>query len=104
VVGKIGSVVSSYSKEYLGYLAYGYLIFLLYVLYKFNISRVNDIIVKICSVILLSISLILFQSLVVNGKLSGKIGNISVDTLSPFIGHLKRNLLHFSNFSILKIK
>jgi S-DNA-T family DNA segregation ATPase FtsK/SpoIIIE len=86
VVGKIGSVVSSYSKLYLGYLAYGYLIFLLYVLYKFNISRVTDIVVKICSVVLLFISLILFQSLIIDGSLSGKIGNTLVNNLSPFIG------------------
>ena len=86
VVGKIGSVVSQYSKEYLGYIAYGYLIYFLYVLYKFNFSKVQDIALKISSVCLLFISLILFQSLIVDGKLSGKIGDILISTLSPSVG------------------
>lgn len=78
--------MSQYSKEYLGYIAYGYLLFLLYVLYKFNFSIVQDIAVKVSSVILLFISLILFQSLVIDGELSGKIGNMLITSLSPFIG------------------
>jgi len=41
---------------------------------------------KVCSVLLLFVSLILFQSLIVDGSLSGKIGNILVDSLSPFVG------------------
>ncbi|MGB5866602.1 MAG: DNA translocase FtsK [Arcobacteraceae bacterium] len=86
VVGKIGSVVSHYSKEYLGYIAYGYLIFFLYVLYKFNFYVVKYVTIKVCSVILLFISLILFQALIIDGPLSGKIGNYLVNTLSPFVG------------------
>lgn len=86
VVGKIGSIVSAYSKEYLGYIAYGYLLFFLYVLYKFNFYVVQYITIKVCSVILLFISLILFQSLIVEGELSGKIGDILVSELSPFVG------------------
>ena len=86
VVGKIGSVVSQYSKEYLGYLAYGYLIFFLYVLYKFNFSNVQNIALKTASVCLLFLSLVLFQSLIIDGPLSGKIGNLLVDSLSPFVG------------------
>ena len=86
VVGKIGSVVSQYSKEYLGYLAYGYLLFFLYVLYKFNFSNVQNIALKTSSVCLLFLSLILFQSLVIDGPLSGSIGNLLVDSLSPFVG------------------
>jgi len=86
VVGKIGSIVSAYSKEYLGYIAYGYLLFFLYVLYKFNFYVVQYITIKVCSVILLFISLILFQSLIVEGELSGKIGDILLSELSPFVG------------------
>ncbi len=86
IVGKIGSIVSAYSKEYLGYIAYGYLLFFLYVLYKFNFYVVQYITIKVCSVILLFISLILFQSLIVEGELSGKIGDILVSELSPFVG------------------
>ena len=55
-------------------------------LYRYNFYRVQDIVLKICSVFLLFISIVLFQSLVVAGKLSGKIGNSLVDTLSPFVG------------------
>ncbi len=86
VVGKIGSIVSHYSKEYLGYIAYVYLIFLLYVLYKFNFSKIEDIIIKVFSSILLFLSLILFQSLIITNNLSGKIGDILVHSLSPFVG------------------
>jgi len=86
VVGKIGSLVSQYSKEYLGYIAYGYLLFFLYVLYKFNFYVVKCITIKISTIILLFISLILFQSLVIDGPLSGKIGNILVENISPFVG------------------
>lgn len=86
VVGKIGSIVSLYSKEYFGYIAYGYLLFFLYVLYKFNFYVVKHISIKVCSVILLFISLILFQSLIIDGALSGQIGNFLIHELSPFIG------------------
>ena len=55
-------------------------------LYRFNFYRVQDIALKVCSVCLLFISIILFQSLIIDGSLSGKIGNILVDSLSPFIG------------------
>ena len=46
----------------------------------------HDIALKICSVLLLFISIVLFQSLIIDGSLSGKIGNVLVDTLSPFVG------------------
>ena len=55
-------------------------------LYRFNFYRVQDIALKVCSVCLLFISIILFQSLIIDGNLSGKIGNILVDSLSPFVG------------------
>ncbi len=55
-------------------------------LYRFNFYKVQDIALKICSVFLLFISIVLFQSLVIDGSLSGRIGNILVDTLSPFVG------------------
>ena len=42
--------------------------------------------IKVCSVILLFISLVLFQSLIIDGPLSGKIGNFLVENLSPFVG------------------
>lgn len=62
------------------------MIYFLYVLYRFNFYKVQDIALKICSICLLFISIILFQSLIIDGALSGKIGNILVGTLSPFVG------------------
>ncbi|RLA72381.1 MAG: hypothetical protein DRG78_23930, partial [Epsilonproteobacteria bacterium] len=85
-VGKIGYIVSNYSKEYLGYLSYIYLPLLLYPLYKINFSFIDTIISKITAIVILTISIIIFQSLVVTDKLSGKIGDIIVETVSPFIG------------------
>jgi len=70
----------------LGYIAYGYLLFFLYSLYKFNFYKVEYIAVKISSVILLFISLLLFQSLIIDGPLSGAIGNFLVKYFSPFVG------------------
>ncbi len=42
--------------------------------------------VKVYAFIVLFISLILFQSLITNGPLSGKIGNFLTEGLSPFVG------------------
>ncbi len=85
-VGKVGFLVSTYSKEYLGYLAYIYLPLFLYPLYKFNFSYVENPISKSIAITILSISIIVLQSLVITGTMSGKIGNYVVDYLSPFIG------------------
>ncbi|MEA2017752.1 MAG: DNA translocase FtsK [Campylobacterota bacterium] len=85
-VGKFGSLVSIYSKEYLGYLAYIYLPLLLYPLYKVNFSYIEKIISKTIASIILSISIIIFQSLIVVNNMSGEIGNIIVESISPFIG------------------
>jgi len=85
-VGKVGFLVSTYSKEYLGYLAYVYLPLFLYPLYKFNFSYVENPISKSIAITILSISIIVLQSLVITGTMSGKIGNYVVDYLSPFIG------------------
>jgi len=59
---------------------------LLYPLYKFNFSHIENPISKTIAITILSISIIVLQSLVVVGKMSGKIGNYIVDFLSPFIG------------------
>jgi len=85
-VGKIGFLVSTYSKEYLGYLAYIYLPILLYPLYKLNFSYIENFVPKTIAISLLSISIIVLQSLVVIGSMSGKIGNYIINYLSPFIG------------------
>ncbi len=85
-VGKVGFTVSSYSKEYLGYIAYIYLPILIYPLYKVNFSYIDNYIEKIISSIFLFITLITFQALIVETNMSGKIGTIIIDVISPYIG------------------
>jgi len=85
-VGKVGFTVSSYSKEYLGYLAYIYLPILIYPLYKINFSYIENYIEKIISSIFLFITLITFQSLIVETNMSGKVGKVIIDLMSPYIG------------------
>jgi len=55
-------------------------------LYKLNFSYIDNIINKTISAIFLLVTLLVFQSLVFSGELSGEIGNIIVQTLSPFVG------------------
>ncbi|MEA3553536.1 MAG: DNA translocase FtsK 4TM domain-containing protein [Campylobacterota bacterium] len=85
-VGKVGFTVASYSKEYLGYIAYIYLPVLIYPLYKINFSYIDNYIEKIISSIFLFITLITFQALIVETNMSGKIGTIIIDVISPYIG------------------
>ena len=82
----VGSVVAKYSKEYLGYLAYIYLLFLLYPLYRLNFRKIEDFWIKFIAVVIFSITVIILQSLVIEGDLSGKIGDFLVESISPFIG------------------
>lgn len=55
-------------------------------MYKLNFYTIKYVTIKVCSFIILFISLILFQSLIIDGPLSGKIGNFLIEGLSPFIG------------------
>ena len=84
-VGKIGFIASNYTKEYLGYIAYS-LPVLLYPLYKFNFSYINNILEKTLSSLLLFATSMIFQALVVHNNMSGKIGNIIVEIIEPHIG------------------
>jgi S-DNA-T family DNA segregation ATPase FtsK/SpoIIIE len=86
IVGKIGSIFAQYSQEYIGYLSYIYLIVFLYPIYKYNFSYIDKKFEKFVISIFLFLTFIIFQSLVLEGSLSGKIGNIIIDELSPFIG------------------
>ncbi len=86
VVGSVGFNAAKYSKEYLGYLSYIYLLVLLYPLYKLNFSHINNLVEKTVSALFLALSIIISQSLLVNNNMSGKIGDIIVETISPFIG------------------
>ncbi|WP_420864663.1 DNA translocase FtsK [Halarcobacter anaerophilus] len=91
-VGKIGYVFASYSHLYFGFLSYIYLLLFLYPLYIINIKKELDIkefSIKSSSVFLLLISLLVFQSLIVQkGVYSGEVGNFIVSSMFPFIGNV----------------
>jgi len=70
----------------MGYLSYIYLLVFLYPIYKYNFSYIDKKFEKFITSIFLFLSFIIFQSLISEGSLSGKIGNIIVDKLSPFVG------------------
>ena len=67
-------------------MSYVYLLVLLYPLYKLNFSYIDNVLNKTISATFLLITLLVFQSLVFDGSLSGEIGNIIVNTLSPYVG------------------
>lgn len=86
VVGIVGNTVAIYSHQYIGYLSYIYLLVLLFSFYKMTFTHVVDIPLKVTTSIFLFLSLLIFQALVFENDLSGKVGEIIVETLSPFIG------------------
>lgn len=88
MVGKIGSVVAIYSKEYLGYIAYVYLIVLFYPLYRVNFFKYEymEILKDTITSIFLFVSLLMIQSLLVDNILSGLIGKYIIVFLKPFVG------------------
>ncbi|RXJ70197.1 cell division protein FtsK [Halarcobacter ebronensis] len=89
-VGKVGSIFATFSHTYFGFLSYFCLLFFLYPLYLINIKKefdTKEFLLKSSSIILLLISLLVFQSLVVEkGIYSGEIGNLIVSSIFPFIG------------------
>ncbi|WP_407933690.1 DNA translocase FtsK [Halarcobacter sp.] len=91
-VGKIGFLFASFSHQYFGFLSYIYLILFLYPLYIINFNKdfdLKDFSIKSSSVILLLISLLIFQSLVVEkGIFSGEIGNYIISSMFPFVGNV----------------
>ncbi|XOB63806.1 DNA translocase FtsK [Campylobacterota bacterium DY0563] len=91
-VGKIGFLFASFSHQYFGFLSYIYLILFLYPLYIINFNKdfdLKDFSIKSSSVILLLISLLIFQSLVVEkGIFSGEIGNYIIASMFPFVGNV----------------
>jgi len=88
-VGKIGAIFASYSHNYFGYLSYGYLLLFLYPIYKINTiyNYQEKIYSKLSTLLVLFVSLILAQSLITNGKMSGIFGNQIISFLTPFIGN-----------------
>ncbi|UTJ07911.1 DNA translocase FtsK [Arcobacter roscoffensis] len=89
IVGQFGSTFATYSLDYFGFLGYIYLFLFIYTLYVVNFKKdfdLKDFVVNISVVLLILFVSLTLQALLVEGEYSGKIGNILIDTLSPFIG------------------
>ncbi len=59
---------------------------LLYPLYKINFSHIEKLLSKSIAVFILSVSIVVLQSLTIVDNMSGKIGDILVAYISPFVG------------------
>lgn len=90
IVGNIGYSFSVYSYKYFAYLSYVFLLLFIFPLYLINFKKnfeVKDILINLSIITLIFfVSLILQSLLIYNPYDSGEIGNILVDSLSPFIG------------------
>lgn len=86
VVGIVGFTIASFSHEYIGYLSYVFLLVLLYPLYKIAFSHIENLLLKIVSGLFLFFTLLILQALIFENELSGKIGELIVESLSPYIG------------------
>jgi len=86
IVGDIGFLVAQYSLEYIGFISYIYLLVLLYPLYKFNFSKIENIVLNSFVLFLFFVVFLMFQSLLIDSSLSGKIGDILVSKLYSTIG------------------
>jgi S-DNA-T family DNA segregation ATPase FtsK/SpoIIIE len=88
-VGQIGFVFSQFSHNYFGYIAYIYLFIFAYILYKINFKKTTalDLTLRVCTLLTLLFSLVIFQTLVLKDKTAGILGNEIVSFLSPFIGN-----------------
>lgn len=89
MVGEIGFVFSEFSHNYFGYIAYIYLFIFVYILYKINFNKTTsiDLSLRICTLLTLFFSLIIFQTLILQDQSAGILGNAIVFSLSPFIGN-----------------
>jgi len=88
LMGSYGATFALYNREYFGYIAFAYLFFLLYPLYKLYRKTEFDFRsaeVLIASFLLFS-SLLLAQALLVTNNYRGKFGADFVDFLAPYIG------------------
>jgi S-DNA-T family DNA segregation ATPase FtsK/SpoIIIE len=76
-----------YALKYFGFLAYIYLPLLAYPIYKVTTKRyyLEDIYLNTTAIVLFSITLLLLQSLLLG---VGEVGNIVINSLSPYIGKL----------------
>ena len=88
LMGSYGATFASYNHKYFGYVSYAYIFAFmipLYFLYKNSILNMRKFELFIALFLILFSSL-LFQALLVEEKLRGKIGADFVDFLSPYIG------------------
>ncbi len=103
-MGKIGFSFASYSLEYFGFLSYFYLALFVYILYIINFKekiKGKDLVLHISTVLLTLFVCLILQSLLVDeGIYSGKIGNILVESLMPFIGRAGLYIFVIIGFSI----
>jgi S-DNA-T family DNA segregation ATPase FtsK/SpoIIIE len=104
MVGKIGKTYGEGNINLFGYLAYVNLIILLYPLYQmYKNKKLFKDIEFYTGWVLLLISLILFQTLVVDIYHSGSIGMSLYDFLNPFIGKAGMWLLWFLTATISSV-
>jgi S-DNA-T family DNA segregation ATPase FtsK/SpoIIIE len=88
-VGEIGHLFSNISHNYLGYMAYIYLLLFVYILYKINFAKTAwlELVLRICTLLCLLFSLIILQALLLKDNRSGIIANEIVSFLNPYIGN-----------------
>ena len=81
---------ANFSFKYFSYLSYVYLLFLLYPLYLINFKKEldkKDLYLNLLSLFIFLFIALIFQALIVENPYNrGELGNIFVDTLTPFIG------------------
>jgi len=87
-VGSYGAVFARENHNFFGYISYFYLLFFLvpaYFLYKHTLFNYRKVEVSL-SLLLLLFATLLFQALVIENELRGKIGADFVDFFAPYIG------------------
>jgi len=101
-VGKIGSIFAHFSHDFFGYISYIYLFLFLYPIYKLNSINNNqeNLYSKASTLVVLLLSLIMSQSLLIQGKMSGVLGNNIIAYLSPYIGNAGLWVIVFTGFLI----
>ncbi len=103
IVGDIGFMLSSYSLEYIGFISYIYLVLLLYPLYKLNFAKLENIALNSFVLVVFFVVFLMFQSLMIDSSLSGKIGDMMVDYLASVIGYVGIWLIIVINFAVTYI-
>jgi len=84
----VGYNVALFSHEYFGYLSYIYLFGLIFILYTLIVTKkvAEEFWIKVSLGFFIFVNLLLFQALIFEDELSGKIGEFLVEILTPTIG------------------